>query len=581
MQRESGVRSSRRARQAYTGIALVGAASLAVLGLSVTAASAGTVTAASTSVDTARAAAYDAYHQTLAPALAVPMTWSGSASACQAGAASPQAQDATLTAINYFRHMEGLTAVTFDPTLSADAEQAALIMLAQGDLSHDPPSTWKCWTQAGHDAAASSNLYLGRTGADAIAGYMTDPGVSSAGHRRWVLYPAQRVMGSGSTSGSNALYVFGTQDSSDTGPSFMPYPAAGDFPAQIEPQGQWSLSAPDADFHNATVTVSSNGQNLPVTIQPVSDGYGENTLVWQFDPGYQMGGADQDYAVTVDNIVIGGTATSYSYTTRLFDASIDHRSTITFPTPTSMSVGGTQALRATSSSGLAVTYTSTTPDVCSVNGSSVQSIAAGTCTINADQSGDDTYSAAPTVARSFAVSAAPASSVSINGPANQTATYGKTVTVSGSSTPGAAVGVWFNQAGTSGFTQRRNLTATSSGAWSTTYVAGADYRIYATSGTAQSSTIQVQVSPTITGATSLVVRKKSTYTIRGTGIPGATVTIHFHKAGTAATDYSILRTVTVASNGTWSRSYVASVDYRFFASLPNGQVSPTVLVQAR
>lgn len=88
-------------------------------------------------------------------------------------------------------------------------------MAAQGDLSHDPPSTWKCWTQVGHDGAASSNLYLGETGASAIAGYMADTGVPSAGHRRWIIYSAQRVMGSGSTSSSNALYVFGSQDGSD------------------------------------------------------------------------------------------------------------------------------------------------------------------------------------------------------------------------------------------------------------------------------------------------------------------------------------------------------------------------------
>ena len=92
---------------------------------------------------------------------------------------------------------------------------------------------------------------------------------------------------------------------------------------------------------------------------------------------------------------------------------------------------------------------------------------------------------------------------------------------------------------------------------------------------------QASSAPTIAGATSRTASKNSTYTITGTGIPGQTLTVHFHKAGTAANDYSLLRTVTVAKNGGWSRSYVASVDYRFYASLPNGQVSPKVLVQAR
>jgi hypothetical protein len=65
------------------------------------------------------------------------------------------------------------------------------------------------------------------------------------------------------------------------------------------------------------------------------------------------------------------------------------------------------------------------------------------------------------------------------------------------------------------------------------------------------------------------VLKNSTYTIIGIGIgiPGTTVTVHFHKAGTAATDYSILRTTVVGRTGTWSRSYVAGTDYRFYAVL--------------
>jgi hypothetical protein len=60
-----------------------------------------------------------------------------------------------------------------------------------------------------------------------------------------------------------------------------------------------------------------------------------------------------------------------------------------------------------------------------------------------------------------------------------------------------------------------------------------------------------------------------------------TTPARMHKSGTASTDYSLLPTAAIQSNGTWSLSYVASVDYRFYASLPNGRVSPTIPVQAR
>ncbi len=68
------------------------------------------------------------------------------------------------------------------------------------------------------------------------------------------------------------------------------------------------------------------------------------------------------------------------------------------------------AVSATASSGLAVAFTTTTPSVCSAEGKSGASIklrAPGTCTVVADQKGNAEYNAAPSVRRSFAVTAAP------------------------------------------------------------------------------------------------------------------------------------------------------------------------------
>ena len=65
--------------------------------------------------------------------------------------------------------------------------------------------------------------------------------------------------------------------------------------------------------------------------------------------------------------------------------------------PASGQVDGTSALSATASSGLAVAYASTTPTVCTVSGTVVSYIAVGTCTVTADQAGDDNYNAAEQV----------------------------------------------------------------------------------------------------------------------------------------------------------------------------------------
>lgn len=69
-----------------------------------------------------------------------------------------------------------------------------------------------------------------------------------------------------------------------------------------------------------------------------------------------------------------------------------------------MKVGGAAATpTATSSSGLAVTLSSTTPAVCTVSGGNITPVAAGTCTIAGDQAGNATYNAATQVTKNFTV----------------------------------------------------------------------------------------------------------------------------------------------------------------------------------
>ena len=71
-------------------------------------------------------------------------------------------------------------------------------------------------------------------------------------------------------------------------------------------------------------------------------------------------------------------------------------------TPATLALGGTTAASATATSGLPVSFTSTTPSVCTtvgINGSTVMSLTAGTCTIAANQAGNANYYAAPQVTR--------------------------------------------------------------------------------------------------------------------------------------------------------------------------------------
>lgn len=99
--------------------------------------------------------------------------------------------------------------------------------------------------------------------------------------------------------------------------------------------------------------------------------------------------------------------------------------TISFGSPGNQTLGATAlTLTATASSGLSVTVTSSTSTVCGVNGSALNLLGAGTCTLTASQLGNSVYAAATPVTVSFAVTAAAgpsltAQTISFASPGNQ------------------------------------------------------------------------------------------------------------------------------------------------------------------
>jgi hypothetical protein len=70
--------------------------------------------------------------------------------------------------------------------------------------------------------------------------------------------------------------------------------------------------------------------------------------------------------------------------------------TVTF-TPASLVVSGTAAASAAATSGLAVSFNSTTPAICTVDGNTVTGVSAGECSITVSQAGDSNYNAAADV----------------------------------------------------------------------------------------------------------------------------------------------------------------------------------------
>ena len=271
----------------------------------------------------------------------IPMLTTSDVSTCTPGTNATAFKEGVLRRINWFRAMAGLpAAVTLNAAESAKNQEAAVIMSANGALSHHPPPSWSCYTGNGDNAASNSNIAIGNAGADAITSYIWDFGANNyeVGHRRWILYPQTQVMGTGDvpeTNGfnsANATWVFdgnygGTRPATRT--PFVAWPPAGYLPYQLA-YPQWSFALTNANLSAATVSMKSNGVSVAVSIQPYVTGYGENTLVWVpmgLDPTvestvFPFSGADTVYTVTVTNIHYSTITTGFTYTVTLFDPAV-------------------------------------------------------------------------------------------------------------------------------------------------------------------------------------------------------------------------------------------------------------------
>jgi hypothetical protein len=192
------------------------------------------------------------------------------------------------------------------------------MMRAKNDLSHDPDPAWPCYSDDGHDGASHSNLYLGVSGAAAIVGYVDDGDVPSLGHRAWVLDAPATVFGSGSTGETNALYVV-TNAPRASVPSELSvaWPPAGFVPWQWVFK-DWSVEAagsgPTIDFQNAQVTVTADGQPVPVSGVRVLG----STLAWQPDVAESLRSGDHVLHVSVSGATADGQPYPIEYDVNAF-----------------------------------------------------------------------------------------------------------------------------------------------------------------------------------------------------------------------------------------------------------------------
>ncbi|QNN46135.1 IPT/TIG domain-containing protein [Thermomonas brevis] len=221
---------------------------------------------------------------------------------------------------------------------------------------------------------------------------------------------------------------------------------------------------------------AGTGQATVTFTAPADNGSAITTYIATAGPGGAFGTCTGPAAcpITVNGLTNG---TAYTFTVKAINGigtgpassasnSVTPKAaqTINFFNPGPQNFGTTPTLTAAASSGLIVVFASSTTGVCTItSGGMLTFVAPGNCTIDANQPGDGSYSAAPQVSQTFAVNAV-APTISSISPTVGPIWGGTSVTITGtgfSATPGNNTVQFGGSTGTVTVASASSLTVTS------------------------------------------------------------------------------------------------------------------------
>jgi hypothetical protein len=220
----------------------------------------------------------------------------------------------TLTRINLFRWLDGLGPVSDDTSLD-QTDQLCANMESWWDFSsglspHMPPPTTKCYTAQGASGAGMSNIAWGNGPAQSIDQFVEDQGnETTMGHRRWIVNPPLGPVGigyweGGGTYGSaECLAIFGMSGGGPN-PPWVAVPNQGVVP-DIIATWTWTFSSSIGGTASAQASVLRVDDNTPlaVTMVPLAQGYGQDTISWV--PSGWAAEAGKTYRVTISGLASG------------------------------------------------------------------------------------------------------------------------------------------------------------------------------------------------------------------------------------------------------------------------------------
>ncbi len=230
--------------------------------------------------------------------------WTGSANSCEAGDLEGEGRQNALLRVNLYRELAGLEPVELSDDKNAAAQACSLLMEANGDIEHEVPPTWTCYSELGAEAALLSNLAT-TPAVEAVDLYMVDTGVPTLGHRRWLLSNSLGPIGVGSASSFSCLHVIGGSGRGTA--RYTAWPPAGEVPlALFHPsswldldEAGWSIQSDRIDPARADISVTRDGEPVEVETWALASGYGSGYGVgirpkgWKSEP-------NKTYRIVID-----------------------------------------------------------------------------------------------------------------------------------------------------------------------------------------------------------------------------------------------------------------------------------------
>jgi uncharacterized protein YkwD len=271
---------------------------------------------------------------------------------CTAGELKDSEKQLVLAKVNSIRALHGLKPVTYNNTKDIYTQKSALITGANENLSHTPPSNWKCFSADGSTGSANSNLYIKwyygsaiPKSEESILGWMIDYNVDVCGHRRWIIDPFLKFISFGRVEGPSknnpqfnvhgaSIYVIDNdkQNITDWQDDFVAYPFHNyptelvfdsknnfwlfSFTAIFNKSDWWSNR--NVSYSGATLEIKDASNNVVAytNLSSNNDGYGvPNVLKWKMTTLSK----DMTYNVTIKNVTYIGNKKDFSYWFRVTD----------------------------------------------------------------------------------------------------------------------------------------------------------------------------------------------------------------------------------------------------------------------